>query len=396
MKKFLVAVFILASFFINTSSVHVKADSGLIDASSPQKQTDHINDDDGVDILPRNNTVIKDYVVPATSQPAETNAPPIVNTTPEAIQVEPIIETITLSFAGDCTIGDDEKYTWNSFDEIYHKVEDPSYFLGGVRDIFAADDFTFVNLEGAFTRETKKAQKEFRFKGDPAYVDILVRGSVEGVTLANNHTMDYLEKGFEDTVNTLNTAGIAYAYFDTYITKEIKGMTIGYLGYKCWSFDSWCNSLLVKQVRELKALGADFIVANYHWGQEKSNYPNETQKNIAHFAIDNGVDLVIGHHPHVLQGLETYKGKNILYSLGNFCYGGSPNPFGKDTMIYQHIIKFDASAQSITETTYKTIPARVTSDPSKNDYRPIIATDEDKKRISELFSEISKGLSKTP
>lgn len=268
-------------------------------------------------------------------QAVEILAPQTTETiTPQSVEIStPEAVTITVSFAGDCTIGDDEKYTWNTFDEVYKKMNDPEYFFQGVKSAFACDDFTFINFEGTFTEATKKAVKEYRFKGDPAYIDVLLKGSIEGVTLANNHSLDYLEKGFDDTVQTLNEAKIYYTYFDTTFIKEIKGMQIGFLGYKGWEHEKRSNDLLKKHVKEMREQGVDFIVANYHWGDQNSYSPNALQKRMAHFAIDNGVDLVIGHHPHVLQGMEIYKGKTIAYSLGNFCFGGAPNPRDKDTII---------------------------------------------------------------
>ena len=306
--------------------------------------------------------------------------------------VEPRIRSIKLSFSGDCTIGDDEKYTWNTFDEVYQKVKDPGYFFRGVEAIFKRDDFTFINFEGTFTHATKKAVKEYRFKGDPSYIKILTDGGIEGVTLANNHSLDYLDSGFSDTVSTLNHAGILWTYFDTYFIKEIHGIKIGFLGYKGWEHEPRSNALLKEHVKALKEQGASFIVANFHWGDQNSYVPNSLQRRMAHSAIDNGVDLVIGHHPHVMQGMEVYKGKNILYSLGNFCFGGAPNPKDKDTIIYQHTLIVDAWTLSILYSDFKIIPARVSSDTSRNNYQPILVTGDEEKRILDKFNGISNQI----
>jgi len=304
----------------------------------------------------------------------------------------PQTNTITLSFAGDCTLGTDESFKGNTFNAVYEKMKDPSYFFRGVFSVFSEDDFTLVNLEGALTKATKKAEKKYRYKGDPSYVEILVKGGVEGVTLANNHTLDYLEAGFEDTINTLNEAGILYTYFETCFIKEIKGMKIGFLGYKGWSHEKKSNMLLTEQVKKMREQGVNYIVVNYHWGDMKSYMPNEAQKRMAHFAIDNGADLVIGHHPHVLQGVEKYKGKNIVYSLGNFCYGGSLNPADKDTIIYQQILTFDTGRNEIINSEYRIIPAMISSEKHINNYQPIIATGSEGERILEKFEALSKAL----
>lgn len=304
---------------------------------------------------------------------------------------EPLIlpnETIKLSFTGDCTIGTDESYKYNTFTETYNKKGDPSYFFKEVQSVFANDDYTFINLEGVFTESTKKANKEFRYKGPTFYANILKEGSIEGVTLANNHTLDYFQKGFDDTVESLKNANIDYTYFEKYIIKEIKGSKIGFLGYKAWVTEQKSRELLVKQVDEMEQAGVDFIVANFHWGDMYNYQPNEAQKRLAHFAIDNGVDLVIGHHPHIMQGMETYKGKNILYSLGNFCYGGHSNPKDKDTIIYQHILEFNPNLKRIEYQNYNIIAAKVSGENNRNNFQPIIAADNEETRIIEKFNSL--------
>jgi poly-gamma-glutamate synthesis protein (capsule biosynthesis protein) len=378
MKKILVAMLIISLFFINTYSIPICADS-----LDPKFNTLQLTPIMGRPLEHRNvKNPLSESNRNEKSPTSENTAPKTGATTPEAVSV-------TLSFAGDCTIGDDENYAWNTFDEVYKQVKDPAYFFRGVNSIFAYDDFTMINFEGTFTNETKKAVKLYCFKGDPSYIDVLLKGSIEGVTLANNHSLDYLQKGFDDTVKTLNDAGIMYAYFDTYFIKDIKGMQIGFLGYKGWEHESRSNALLVKHVKEMREKGVDFIIASYHWGDQNSYTPNTLQKRMAHFAIDNGVDLVIGHHPHVLQGMETYKGKNIVYSLGNFCFGGAPNPRDKDTAIYQHILNFDVLEQKIISSENKIIPARVSSEKGRNNYQPIIATGDEEKRILQKYAEIS-------
>lgn len=314
----------------------------------------------------------------------------------EDVDVEPVmentIETITISFAGDCTIGSDESYRGNTFDKVYETVKDPAYFFQKVSSIFANDDYTFINLEGTFTKETKKANKEFRYKGDPLYCDILSKGGIEGVTLANNHTFDYFQRGFDETVEILMAANIDYTYFEKYIIKEIKGIKVGFLGYKCWSDEKKARTLLPEQVKQMREQGVDFIIANYHWGDMYVYTPNAQQKNMAHYAIDNGVDLVIGHHPHVLQGMENYKGKNIIYSLGNFCYGGNMNPKDKDTIIYQQIILFDTANGEIVNTDFRIIPASMSSQADRNNYQPMLVFGQEGESILKKYIELSDAI----
>lgn len=181
-----------------------------------------------------------------------------------SVDEQPQIETITLSFAGDCTIGSDESYRGHTFYKVYRDVNDPAYFFQGVSSVFNNDDYTLINLEGVFTNETKKAKKAYRYKGPPEYCEILKKGSIEGVTLANNHTLDYLQSGYDETVKVLNEWNIDYTDKETYIIKEIKGVKIGILGNKGWSHEKKSNELLVKHVKEMREQGVNFIVANYH------------------------------------------------------------------------------------------------------------------------------------
>ncbi len=302
------------------------------------------------------------------------------------------IEEITISFAGDCTIGSDESYTGHTFDKVYKEANDSAYFFKGVNSIFSSDDYTLINLEGALTNETKKANKEFRYKGPPEYCEILKKGGIEGVTLANNHTLDYLREGFDQTVETLKKANIDYTYLENYFIKEIKGVKFGFLGYKAWSNENNSNQLLVKHVKEMQEKGVDFIIANYHWGDMYSYTPNAQQKNMAHFAVDNGVDLVIGHHPHVLQGMESYKGKTIVYSLGNFCYGGKMNPKDKDTIIFQQLISFDFLKGEIIATNFRIISASISSRTDINNFQPVLISGEEEERITKKYEELSNKI----
>ncbi|NLX65107.1 MAG: CapA family protein [Clostridiaceae bacterium] len=304
----------------------------------------------------------------------------------------PKIETIILSFAGDCTIGSDESYRGYTFHKVYREVKDPAYFFSGAKSIFSNDDYTLVNLEGVFTNENRKAEKEFRYKGPPEYCEILKAGSIEGVTLANNHTLDYLQSGYDETIKTLNEWGIDYTDEDVYIIKEIKGAKIGFLGYRGWSHEKKSNQLLVRHVKQMREQGVNFIVVNYHWGDMYSYKPNAQQKSMARFAIDNGADLVIGHHPHVLQGMEVYKGKSIVYSLGNFCYGGKMNPEDKDTIIFQQLITFNITENRIVGTESRIIPARISSRTDINDFRPVIARGDEAERILQKIKALSEDL----
>ena len=145
-------------------------------------------------------------------------------TEPETEVVEDVYDTITISAAGDVTLGRDSEYGYTgSFDhELELQDNDYSYFFRNVKDVFEADDITLVNLETTLTSATKKADKSFRFKADPSYVEILKEGSIEAVSIANNHSRDYLEEGYQDTINTLEDADVGYFGYEHKYLEDIR------------------------------------------------------------------------------------------------------------------------------------------------------------------------------
>ncbi len=279
-------------------------------------------------------------------------------------------DTITISAAGDVTLGRDESFGWErTFDhELKLQDGDFAYFFNNVKHIFEADDLTIVNLETTLTTTTKKADKKFRFKADPSYVEILKQGNIEAVSIANNHTLDFLDKGYHDTLMTLEEAGVGYyGYEHKYIT-EVRDIKIGVLGYYSMKATYKLKSEIEEAIDELKSEGTDLVIIMFHWGIERDYWPNSAQKELAYFSIDKGADLVLGSHPHVLQGIEEYKGKQIVYSLANFCFGGNKNPKDKDTMIYVQRFKFKNGELLSQE--YDIIPCSISSVTNRNNYQP--------------------------
>ncbi|MDD4113818.1 MAG: CapA family protein [Herbinix sp.] len=290
-------------------------------------------------------------------------------------------DTITISAAGDVTLGRDESFGWErTFDhELELQDGDFAYFFNNVKHIFEADDLTIVNLETTLTTATKKADKKFRFKADPSYVEILKQGNIEAVSIANNHTLDFLDKGYQDTLMTLEEAGVGYyGYEHKYIT-EVRGIKIGVLGYYSMKATDKLKSEIEQAIDELKNEGTDLVIIMFHWGIERDYWPNSAQKELAYFSIDKGADLVLGSHPHVLQGIEEYKGKQIVYSLANFCFGGNKNPKDKDTMIY--VQRFNIKNGELLSQEYDIIPCSISSVTNRNNYQPTPLEGEEAERI---------------
>ena len=300
--------------------------------------------------------------------------------------------TITISAAGDCTLGTDEGFNYKrSFKGKYDAVQDPAYFFQNVQPVFAQDDLTIVNMEGTLTEETTREPKQFAFKGDAEYAKILTAGAVETANLANNHSFDYGKKSYEDTITALEAEGISSFGYERTAVMDIKGVKVGLAGVYELAEHIDCKQDLLDNIASLKEQGAQIIIVSFHWGQEKENVPSDVQVELAHAAVDNGADLVLGHHPHVLQGIEEYKGKNIVYSLGNFCFGGNSAPSDMDTMIFQQtfIVK-DGKLQEDNVTNI--LPCKISSAYEKgyNNYQPILAEGEQKEKIFERLSEYSQ------
>ena len=307
-----------------------------------------------------------------TSQTPTTETQTIPTTTAESTTVVTTVETepqpivYTLSFAGDCTFGNrKERYDADTFISIVG--EDYAYPFADVAAYFHNDDCTFINLEGPLTDGGSPADKKFVFKGPTSYVNIMTAGSVEFANVANNHAYDYGASGYRDTLDTLDQAGIFYADSGqtTVFTTE-SGLTIGVYAHM---YPNNSNGIAQK-IADLRAQGAEIVIASMHWGQEYYYNPNGTQVTIAHDAIDAGADIVYGHHPHVLQKIEEYNGGIIYYSLGNFSFGGNTNPIDKDSaIIQQQIIRQSDGTVQLGEVT--AIPVFISGINPGNDFQPV-------------------------
>ena len=277
--------------------------------------------------------------------------------------------TVTVSAVGDCTLGTDESFNTSTNFNAYEAMNGTSYFFQNVRSILEADDATFANFEGTLTTETARESKEYAFKGDPSYTQILTDGSIDVVTLANNHSSDYGAKSLTDTEEALDAAGIDYCIGDKIAVKEVNGIPTAFIGIYVLN-DGMAREEQVKQtIAAAKQQGAKLVIVAFHWGTEKATEPDETQKSLAHTAIDCGADLVVGHHPHVLQAIEYYKGKYIAYSLGNFCFGGNSAPSDMDTMIFQQTFTIE-KGEVQADAAATVVPCSISSTAGYNNYQP--------------------------
>lgn len=292
-----------------------------------------------------------------------------------------------LSFAGDCVLGSEGKlqtYSAGFVETIGQRGLD--YPFSGVKHIFERDDLTVVNLEGTFTDLRKGLDKSFLFRAPPAFAEILPLGSVEAVSVANNHILDYFEEGRQDTLQALSSQGVGYFGDGELAVYDLHGIRVGFTAYSYPHYHTLEN--LESDIARLREDGCDVIIFSMHAGNENDYRINGQQTATARGAIDLGVDVVIGHHAHVLQAVELYEGKLILYGLGNFSFGGAINPKDWDTMIAQLVLEKDESGAYVKE--LRIIPCLISGEERWSDYRPVVADGEQAATILKKLGWYSK------
>jgi len=339
-----------------------------------------------------------------TATPSPTSTPtltPTATPTPTLSPTPtPVVTELTISAAGDVTLGINQKQTYSGTFDEYYDLYGEDYFLENVTEIFENDDFTIVNLEGVLTTSDNiRTTKEWNMRGRPEYARILKNASVEAVSLGNNHIMDYQWEGVNDTFQNVTEQGIVYAIsspwgdqYGMYETPE--GIQIGFVSVNEYYDGNTVYTWLEEGYKELREAGADIMIACMHWGGDKVYEPEPEQRKLGHWLVDLGYDLILGCHPHVIQGIECYNGAYIVHSMGNFCYGGSKNPSDKDSMIFQQTFTFvDGVLQE--ETKIRAIPCSLSSVTWRNDFRPRLLESEEAsiwiKKLNSLSEEF--GLS---
>ncbi|MGH4123122.1 MAG: CapA family protein [Clostridium sp.] len=332
-------------------------------------------------------TISKEEKKKPTDKATSNNDKPVnsVEKTPVAKNTE-----VLLSAVGDCTIGTDSKFDYATSlpAMVTNSNNDFSYYFKNVHSIFSRDDVTIANLETTFTGSNDKEEKQFNFKATSDFAKSLTLGSIEGVNLSNNHIYDYKEKGFQDTKLSLKKEKVNFFGEGSKWITKIKEQPFGFLGYRGWSLEQSFLDKLKKDILELKKTNS-VIVINFHWGNEKEYYPIDEQKKLARFAIDNGADIILGHHPHVIQGIEQYKNRIIAYSLGNFCFGGNSNPSDKRTFIFQSNLKF--TNNKLTAIGVRVIPCSISSVDYKNDYCPTPLKGDAKLNLLSYLNKLSQN-----
>lgn len=284
----------------------------------------------------------------------------------------------TVTVGGDTTLGSTDAL--RKRDDCFEKVvesEGYAWPFSGLVDLFSQDDMTLVNFEGTLTQSESKKEKKFNFKAPAAYTEILTSGSVEAVNVANNHIVDYGDDGKADTLQNLQDAGLVVSGGGVLGIFEKDGVKVGMTGY-CFPYSNGKKDIS-KDVKTLREMGCQIVIASFHWGSEYSYDFTAEQRSIGRAAINAGADVVVGHHPHVVQGIEKYKGRYILYSLGNLVFGGNVDPDDRDAYVAR--LHFTVTEDGSEPPELEIIPIRLTEKEKGTDYRPVLAEGEEAGRI---------------
>lgn len=302
---------------------------------------------------------------------------------PAAFSEETAAQTLTLSFIGDCSMGEmpSQKGKPDSYTDVLDKKGfDWPFSL--VRDILEADDFTFANNEIIYSTRKKHADKKTNLIADPKYAEVYLHTGIDAVNTANNHAMDFLMEGYDDTLATLDSFSIPHfgtLYPGTKRARDIlgvydvKGVRLGIVAFS-YPQDSDIKRI-ASRIETLRKDGCDLVIVSLHWGREEHAAPQSWQFTYAKKVIDAGADVIWGHHPHVLQPVQFYKGKPIFYSTGNFTFGSIAD-MDKNTGIFQLTYTLDKdNAPSLFS--FSVVPC-VTQ--GKGDFRPLPLTEEEDKQ----------------
>ncbi|NMO23484.1 CapA family protein, partial [Pyxidicoccus fallax] len=322
---------------------------------------------------------------------------------------------ITLVVGGDVTLGHNHQTYFDA--EVAKgrsREEMLAYGFKEVKALGDAADLFVVNLECPFTEGGEKLPKNFNFRARPELVGSLVAGGVDVVSLANNHLMDYGAQGLVDTLVTLEAARIPYFGAGRNLAEArrpailtVGGVRVALLGYfflgernieppQVYATETTPGvaghfsdvEVMERMLREdviAAKQQADVVLPFFHWGREGTYTPEPYQVRLAHAAIDAGASGVLGSHPHVLQSMELYQGAPVVYSLGNFVFGGNWNPRDKRSALWKG--RFGPGGYLSSEV----LPLRTDRYPELP-FQPVPVTGEAAEEVMRLLADSSKAV----
>lgn len=312
----------------------------------------------------------------ATATPLPTPLPTPVPTPEPLIYEAP--KQVKVTFVGDCTLGctSAEREKSSGF-EAFIEQYGLAYPFEKVQEIFAHDDCTVINLESVFyDTDAGKVDKTYNFRAPMSFAEMLPLSSIEAASIANNHTGDYGSFGIKSTVLALQQQGVNFfgstEDTDAVYVLEKDGVKIGfvaaYISY--W----WGHTQQIQDCFDyLRERGCQVIVACIHGGVEYDTRHDSHQENMANAMIRYGADLVVGHHPHVLQGVRINNGVTTLWSLGNFSFGGNSKVRSINSVIAQVTFSFDENNVYLGHQ-LNLIPAHMSGTAEYNNYQPVLVS----------------------
>lgn len=333
-----------------------------------------------VELLPAAPAATEEVLPAGIPAPVQETKAPVPEATPESTPEptpEPEPEYFLISAIGDCTLTTHQKFSDEAYFSYAGRIKgDYKYPFANTIQYFENDELTIANLECTLSDDWLPANASalFYFRAPKDYAQILIEGSVEFVNTANNHTEDFGSQGKENTQAALREYGIPYGVDkQAQVITTKSGIKTGI--YTCYNNYYPDKKDCLEAISQMKADGAEYIIMMFHWGKDEVYYtPHDDQIELAHACIDAGANLVYGSHSHCLQPVEAYNGGYILYSMGNWSFGGSTTPKDSDTAIAQITVKRDADGK-ISNESINMVPCRVSSqtvDPLEhwNDFKP--------------------------
>lgn len=297
---------------------------------------------------------------------------------------------IVITLGGDCVLGTRE--VWKDKDDTFDTLiaeKGYDWCFEKIAEPFQTDDISLVNLETVLQSHSKGWQKgkQYTFRGDPAYTEILKAAGIEQVNIANNHYIDFGKTGRESTRAALEAGGIAFSGYTYRHIYEHGDLKIGFAGCRETTFLER-KSPMYNDLQYLKKQGCDVIIYSCHWGKEYSPTNNQKQRSMADYAIKNGADIVVGTHPHCVQGIEQRNGGVVIWSLGNLVFGGTHDMTTFDALVAQARLRFeDGKYKGVT---LKLMPVVTSSDRPNNNFQPEWAEGADYDRIMKLIQDDSE------
>ena len=281
---------------------------------------------------------------------------------------------ITLTLVGDNSFGTyPETPEHLKFDHVFAaNGGDNQYVFKNSLPWFKSDDYTIINAESAFTNETKAVNKMWRIKSDPRHVAFLPASGIEAANLANNHTRDYFEVGYKDTLKAFRDHQVSVFNDRMPLITTIGNIETIFLGYDCRMSQQSPEFLarIVKEVQQYKRPN-NLVIVNMHWGVEYRETPVEYQTHFGRTILDAGADIIIGAHPHRLESVELYKGKYIIYSMGDYAFGADPTLLSRMTAMFR--LRFAKENDVVVMKGMSIVPTLENSDGSttENNYQPL-------------------------